>query len=331
MARESSTTSARMVSPRDLRNRAWRPSQTRRNAQSLNCRPAVELLAGFSRRHGQLVGGLWVLLAPSVVLRAAWATPVMFWAISLLPLAASATLRQISLVVAVCSSTALAMVFWMSLIWLMILPIWRDGLDRALGVALDRLDLLADVLGGLGGLLGQFLDLVGDDGEALAGLAGAGRLDGGVSASRLVCWAMEVITLMTLPISALLSPSLATVALVVSATLTAAVATLAASLAFLAISLMLAVISSAPVATVWTFLLTCSAAAETTLAWVGGLLGVGGHLLADRRQLAGGRGEGSGRSGPISRRCCRAGRREPLGVPRPAGRWRRRPGPSPPG
>jgi hypothetical protein len=66
---------------------------------------------------------LLVLLAPSVVLRAAWATPVMFWAISLLPCAASATLRLISPVVAVCSSTALAIVFWMSLIWLMILPI----------------------------------------------------------------------------------------------------------------------------------------------------------------------------------------------------------------
>jgi hypothetical protein len=43
--------------------------------------------------------------------RAAWATPVMFWAISLLPLAASPTLRPISLVVAVCSSTAPAIVF----------------------------------------------------------------------------------------------------------------------------------------------------------------------------------------------------------------------------
>ena len=92
-------------------------------------------------------------------------------------------------------------------------------------------------------------------------------------------------TLMTLPISALLSPSLATVALVFSATLTAEVATLAASLAFLAISLMLAPISSVPVATVVTFLLTCSAAAEATLAWVGGFLGVGRHLLADGGQF----------------------------------------------
>ena len=88
-----------------------------------------------------------------------------------------------------------------------------------------------------------------------------------LSASRFVCWAIEVITLMTLPISALLSPSLETVAFVFSATLTAAVATRAASWAFLAISLMLAPISSAALATVPTFRLTCSAAADTTFAW----------------------------------------------------------------
>jgi hypothetical protein len=61
---------------------------------------------------------------PAEVSFAAWATPVMFWAISELPFAASATLRLISLVVAVCSSTALAMVFWRSLIWLMMALIW---------------------------------------------------------------------------------------------------------------------------------------------------------------------------------------------------------------
>ena len=43
-----------------------------------------------------------------------------------LPLAASATFRPISLVVTVCSSTADAMVFEMSLIWLMISLISRD-------------------------------------------------------------------------------------------------------------------------------------------------------------------------------------------------------------
>ena len=49
--------------------------------------------------------------------------------------------------------------------------------------------------------------------------------------------------------------------------MTACTATLAASEAFLAISLMLALISSMPVATVCTLLLTCSDAADTTLAW----------------------------------------------------------------
>ena len=53
----------------------------------------------------------------------------------------------------------------------------------------------------------------------------------------------------------------------VSAALTAWLATRAASVAFLAISRMLAPISSTPVATVCTFLLTCSDAADTTLAW----------------------------------------------------------------
>ncbi len=75
-------------------------------------------------------------------------------------------------------------------------------------------------------------------------------------------------TLITLPMSALLSPSLPTMVLVLSATLTAPVATRAASAALLAISRMLADISSVPVATVWMFLFTCSTAAETTLACV---------------------------------------------------------------
>ena len=74
-------------------------------------------------------------------------------------------------------------------------------------------------------------------------------------------------TLITNPISVLESPSFETVAVVVSATLTAEVAILAASVAFFAISLMLAPISSAPVATVCRFWLTCKVASDTTLAW----------------------------------------------------------------
>src|SRR3954469_24216876 len=63
----------------------------------------------------------WLVLAAAWVLSlAAWATPEMVWAMSVEPLAASVTLRLISLVVAVCSSTAEAIVVWVSLIWAMI-------------------------------------------------------------------------------------------------------------------------------------------------------------------------------------------------------------------
>ncbi len=73
---------------------------------------------------------LRVSLAPADVSWAALATPVMFSAISPLPLAASDTLRLISFVVAVCSSTAVAMVFWMSLICPMIELIWPMAARR---------------------------------------------------------------------------------------------------------------------------------------------------------------------------------------------------------
>ena len=56
------------------------------------------------------------MLAAVVVSDADRATPVMFSAMSLDPVAASATLRPISFVVAVCSSTAEAIVDWVSLI-----------------------------------------------------------------------------------------------------------------------------------------------------------------------------------------------------------------------
>jgi hypothetical protein len=78
---------------------------------------------------------------------------------------------------------------------------------------------------------------------------------------------MELMTLMTFPISLPLSPSLVTVAVVFSAIRTASVPTEAAWLAFRATSLMLAFISSTPVATVCTLRLTCSADDETEFAW----------------------------------------------------------------
>ena len=55
-----------------------------------------------------------------------------------------------------------------------------DGGDRFLGGRLNARDLLADLAGRLGGLLGQRLHLGRDDGKAAAGFAGARRLDGGV-------------------------------------------------------------------------------------------------------------------------------------------------------
>lgn len=55
-----------------------------------------------------------------------------------------------------------------------------DRTDGGVGVGLDGLDPVRDVLGGPRGLLGKVLDLVGDYGEAAPCLAGPGCLDGRV-------------------------------------------------------------------------------------------------------------------------------------------------------
>ena len=54
------------------------------------------------------------------------------------------------------------------------------GVDRARGVALQRLDLLGDLFGRVLGLHRERLHLGGDDREAAPGLAGACGLDGGI-------------------------------------------------------------------------------------------------------------------------------------------------------
>jgi hypothetical protein len=79
----------------------------------------------------------------------------------------------------------------------------------------------------------------------------------------LVCSAIWVITLTTLPISAEDSPSLDTMVLVDAATVTASPATRTASVELWAISLMELLISSEPAETAWAFWDTCSAALET--------------------------------------------------------------------
>ena len=68
-----------------------------------------------------------------------------------------------------------------------------DDADHARRLGLHLADQRGDLAGGALGLLGELADLVGDDREAAALLAGAGGLDGGVQASRLVWSAMPVI------------------------------------------------------------------------------------------------------------------------------------------
>jgi hypothetical protein len=101
-------------------------------------------------------------------------------AISPAPPAASVTDRDISVVVAVCSSTALAMVVCRSEICATIVLISPIAATAAVVSPWMAWTRRGDVLGGLGRLLGQLLDLVGDHGEALARLTGPGGLDGGV-------------------------------------------------------------------------------------------------------------------------------------------------------
>ncbi len=88
------------------------------------------------------------------------------------------TLRAISAVALPCSSMAAAIV---AAIGAHLPDGPRDVADCRHGFlrrGLDLIDLRADILGRIGGLLRQALHLGGDDGEPLAGIAGARRLDG---------------------------------------------------------------------------------------------------------------------------------------------------------
>ena len=88
------------------------------------------------------------------------------------------------------------------------------------------------------------------------------------SASRLVCSAMEVMTLMMSPISALAAPSSPTTWLVASEVTTASWAIVAASLELRAISLIDAVSCSVPADAEWTSPSICLAAPLTISAWL---------------------------------------------------------------
>jgi hypothetical protein len=68
---------------------------------------------------------------------------------------------------------------------------------RPVGIRLNGVDFMADVFGGFGGLLGEFFDFVGDDGKAFSSFPARAASMVAFKASKLVCWAMEVMTLMT--------------------------------------------------------------------------------------------------------------------------------------
>ncbi len=137
---------------------------------------------------------------------------------SFVPLLASATFRAISLVVAVCSSTAVAIVPWMSLIWPMI------ELMRSMAPTASRVSpWMASIFWEMSSvalavsLASSFTSLATTAKPLPASPARAASMVA-LRASKLVCWAIEVMTLITWPISALLSPSLPTVTFVSWAT-----------------------------------------------------------------------------------------------------------------
>ena len=105
--------------------------------------------------------------------------------------AVSSTAAVIMVTVCACSSIAWRMRSARGLDLLDRLLDRAIGLDRLAGRLLDGGDLGGDVVGGAGGLGGEALHLLGDDGEAAAGIAGAGRLDGGVEGEQLVWPAMS--------------------------------------------------------------------------------------------------------------------------------------------
>jgi hypothetical protein len=202
----------------------------------------------------------WVTATPEVVFSVTEATAEMLRAISVLPPAASARLRPISLVVVVCSSTALAMVCWYSWIWAMMVWIWPMAstapcVPRWMASMRWPISSVAPAV-----CLASSLTSLATTAKPLPASPARAASMVAFRASRLVCWAMEVISLMTLPISAPDSPRRDTVWSVARATSTPREATRAASWAFLAISRMLAPISSTPADTVWMLALTCSAA-----------------------------------------------------------------------
>ena len=208
----------------------------------------------------------WVFDAPSAVLCAAWATWTMFSAISDVPVVASEMLRPISPVVTDCSSTAAAILVCRLSICSITSPILEiastarcvsDCID-SIRVPISSVALAVSRASSLTSLATTANPLPASPARAASIVA--------LSASRFVCSAIDVITLITAPISWLERPRAAIVPEVADAMSTALRAVVAASWAFLAISWMLATRLSIEPDTVRVLPLTCSAAADTRLA-----------------------------------------------------------------
>ena len=96
----------------------------------------------------------------------------------------------------------------------------------AFGVALDGFDLMADVLGGFGRFLRELFHFVGHHGKPLARFSGARRFDRRIQGEQVGLLRDRSDHLEDMPDFGRRSPSLETVTVVFSATLTAPVATL---------------------------------------------------------------------------------------------------------
>src|SRR6266545_691105 len=190
----------------------------------------------------------------------------MFAAISLESAAISVAARPISSVVADCCSTAAAITVWVSWISRITVAIWVIAVTASwvsLWMACTRAAISSVAPAVL--RASSFTSFATTAKPLPASPARAASIVA-LSASRLVCSAIDVMTPTTSPILAELAPSRLTVPVVASAISTAELATRAASTVFRAISWMLALSSSPAAETDWIEPDTCSAATDTVAA-----------------------------------------------------------------
>ena len=140
-----------------------------------------------------------------------------------------------------------------------------DGLNRSWRRLFDRHDVPRDFLGGLAGLWGKAFDLLGHHKPRPASPARAASIVA-LRASRFVCAAMLLMRSLTSPISSTDAERLSTASVIAFASLVAWLAIVAEFATRVAICSIDWAISSAAVATIPTFVVACSDAAEVARA-----------------------------------------------------------------